>query len=100
MISVNGKLVVEPYKAPNKIEAKITSGYATIKQKNTLVGLKLMADGKVAIGKDMIEVKKGQVVYFPEEILHASDWAKKKFNLDGSEEQFILAESSYVVAVS
>ena len=99
MISVNSKLVLEPYKGSGKIEAKITSGYATIKQKNTLVGLKLLADGKIAIGKDMVDVKKGQVVFFPEELLHASDWAKKQFNLDGSEEKFILGEASYAVAV-
>jgi hypothetical protein len=99
MISVNNKLVLEPYKGVSKVEAKVTSGFATIKQKNTLVGLKLLADGRLAIGKDMIEVKKGQTVFFPEEILHASDWSKKLFNLDGSEEKFILGEASYAVAV-
>lgn len=100
MISANTKLILEPYKGAKKIESKgVSTGYATIKQKSTLVGLKLLADGKVAIGKDMVDVKKGQKVYFSEEILHASDWSKKVYNLDGSEEMFILAEASYVVAV-
>ncbi len=99
MISVNSKLILEPYKDSGKIEARVTSGYATIKQKSTLIGLKLLADGKLSIGKDMIEVKKGQVVFFPEDVLHASDWAKKQFNLDGSEEKVILGEASYAVAV-
>lgn len=99
MISVNNKLILEPYKSTGKAEAKASTGFATIKQKDTLVGLKLLADGKLTIGKDMIEVKKGQTVFFSEEILHAADWAKKQFNLDGSADKFILAEASYAVAV-
>lgn len=100
MITVNNKLLLEPYKSKGKIEAKTTSGFATIAQKSTLIGLKIMADGNIAMGREMfIEVKKGQVAYFSEEILHAHDWAKKTFNLEGSEEKFIIAESSYVVAI-
>lgn len=99
MITVNNKLILEPYKSKGKIEAQVSSGFASIKQKSTLVGLKLLADGKVMIGKDAMDVKKGQTVFFPEEILHAHDWSKKTFNLEGSEEKFIVAESIYVVAV-
>jgi hypothetical protein len=99
MISVNSKLILEPYKGKGKAEAQVTSGFASIKQKSTLVGLKLLADGKVAIGKDMVDVKKGQTVFFSEEVLHASDWSKKTFNIEGSEEKFIIAEALHVVAV-
>lgn len=99
MISVNNKLMLEPYKSKGKIEARVNSGFATIKQKDTLIGLKLLADGKLAIGKDMVDVKKGQVVFFPEEILHSHDWSKKTFNLEGSDEKFIIAEAIHAVAV-
>ena len=99
MISVNNKLMLTPYTGVNKIEASVKSGFATIKQKSTLVGLTLLADGMVSNGKEMKLVAKGQIVYFTEEILHASDWSKKTFNIDGSAELFILAEASYVVAV-
>ena len=99
MIAANNKLILEPYKGSGKIESKVSSGFATIKQKSTLIGLKLLADGKVAIGKDMIDVKKGQTVFFSEEILHAHDWSKKTFNLEGSEEKFIIAEAAHVVAI-
>lgn len=99
MISVNNKLMLEPYKGKGKLESRVTSGFATVKQKDTLVGLKLLADGRVVIGKDMLEVKKGQTVYFSEEILHAHDWAKKTFNLENSDERFIIAEAAHVVAV-
>lgn len=99
MISVNNKLMLTPYAGARKIESVVTSGFATIKQKNTLVGLKLLADGRISIGKDMLEVKKGQTVYFSEEILHANEWSKKTYHFDGSTESFILGESIYVVAV-
>ena len=99
MITINNKLILEPYKGKNKIEAQVTSGFATVKQKSTLIGLKLLADGKVAIGKDMVDVKKGQTIFFPEEILHAHDWSKKTFNLEGSEQKFIIAEALHAVAV-
>lgn len=99
MTAVNGKLILEPYKGSGKIEGNVRSGYATIKQKDTLVGLTLLADGRVIIGKDMLEVKKGQKVYFSEEILHASPWSKKTYHLEGKEEQFILAEAIHVMAV-
>lgn len=100
MMSVNGKLMLEPYKSSGKLEASTkNAGYSTIKQKDTLVGLKAVADGRVNLGKDTLEVKKGQVVYFPEEVLFAFDWAKKTLHLDGSEERFILADAVHAVAV-
>ena len=99
MIAVNNKLILEPYKGKGKVEAQVTSGFASIKQKSTLIGLKLLADGKLTIGKDMVDVKRGQVVFFPEEVLHAHEWSKKTFNLEGSEEKFIIAEAIHAVAV-
>jgi hypothetical protein len=99
MISINSKLILEPYKGKGKAEAEVKSGFASIKQKSTLVGLKLLADGRVTIGKDMVDVKKGQVVFFPEEVLHIHDWSKKTYNLEGGEERFIIAEAVHAVAV-
>lgn len=99
MISVNNKLVLEPYKGSKKIEGVVKSGFATIKQKSTLVGLTLLADGKVAIGKEQMDVKKGMKVYYLEEVLHAADWSTKVYNLDNSTESFILGEAHQAVAV-
>lgn len=100
MITVNGKLMLEPYKGSGKIEASNkNAGYSTIKQKDTIVGLKALADGRVNLGKDTVDVKKGQTVYFPEEILHAFDWSKKTFRLEGTEDRFILAEAVHAVAI-
>jgi len=100
MITVNGKLMLEPYKGSGKIEASNkNAGYATIKQKDTLVGLKALADGRVNIGKDTIDVKKGQTVYFPEDVLATFEWSKKTLHLEGTEQRFILADAVHAVAV-
>mgnify|MGYP001339466927 CR=1 FL=1 len=100
MRSVNNKLLLTPYASKGKIEANIKSGFATVKQKDTLVGLVAVADGQVLLGQNnLVVVKKGDTVFFPEEILHSHDWAKKTFNLEGSTERFIIAESVHAVAV-
>lgn len=100
MISVNNKLMLEPYSGSKKIEASTKTGFATIKQKTTLVGLKLIADGKIPLGREaFIEVKKGQTVYYSEEVLHASDWSTKLYNLEGQESKFILGEALHVIGV-
>ena len=100
-MTVNNKLMLEPYKGSKKIEGVVKSGFATIKQKSTLVGLKIMADARIPLGREQfIEVKKGQIAYYPEEILHASDWSTKLYNLNGSEEQFVLGEALHVVAIA
>jgi len=99
MISVNNKLMLEPYAGSKKIEGVVKSGFATIKQKSTLVGLTLLADGKVSIGKDTLDIKKGQKVFFLEEVLHANEWSTKVYNLAGQEQPFILGESHQAVAV-
>ena len=99
MTTVNNRLILEAYKGSGKLESKVKSGFATVKQKDTLVGLKVLADGYVNIGKDTLKVTVGQKVFFSEEVLYAYDWAKKTYNLEGSETRFIIAESVHAVAV-
>ena len=100
-MTVNNKLMLEPYKGAKKIEGQGT-GFSTIKQKSTLIGLKVLADGKVPLGREQfLEVKKGQTVYFAEEILFAHEWSKKTYNLENKEdEKFILGEALHVVAIA
>lgn len=101
MMTVNNKLMLEPYKGSKKIEGKVVSGFSTIKQKSTLIGLKLVADGKIPLGREaFLEVKAGQTVYYSEELLHASEWATKVYNLESTEDKkFILGEALHVVSV-
>lgn len=88
--------MLEPYQGEQKIQAQVKSGFAQIKQKSTLVGLKLVADARIILGGQLLLAKRGQIAYFEEEILYASDWAKKKLKCDGIEEEFIMADFNFV----
>ena len=69
MISVNNKMLVEAYTGKREIKSEIKGGFASIVQRSKLVGLKLIADAKVFYDGNEIELKKGQVAYFEEEML-------------------------------
>lgn len=88
--------MLEPYQGEQKIKAQIQSGFASIKQKSTLVGLRLVADATIILGGQRLEMEKGQKAYFEEEVLYANDWSKKKLKCDGIEEEFIMADFSFV----
>ena len=99
MFSIN-KVVVEPYKNKGKIESEISGGFATIKQKRNLVGLKVLMDSKVLLGESTImKIEKGSVVYFNEEVLHSYEWAKRTYECPEIKEVFMLAEPGYIVMV-
>lgn len=100
MNSINNRLILEPYKGSNKVEAKINSGFATVKQKSTLIGLKLLVGASVITmnGKEQ-NYQPGSIAYFEEETLHASAWAKKTYECDSINEKFIIAEFDQVVLI-
>lgn len=101
MKSCNNNLVLEPYKGSNKIETTgVSTGFATVKQKSNLIGLKSLANGIiVGVGGVQENVEKGQTVYFEEEQLHAGGWAKKTYTCEGIEGGFILAPGNLAVMV-
>lgn len=96
MISVNNKLVLESYKGDKKIKAEVSSGFAKISQKSSLIGLKLLAPAVIFMGGEKMEFKKGQIAYFEEETLFAGNWSKKLLDCDAFEEKFILADFANV----
>ena len=101
MIATNCKLLLEPYKSDGAIKQTVKSGFATTKQKSSLVGLKLMANGSLyhRNGDVQANMEKGDVVYFKEEDLHTQAWAKTIFNSEEIEGPFIIAEASLAVMV-
>ncbi len=99
MISYNNKLILEPYKGDKKIEATVKSGFAGIKQKSNLIGLKALASGIINVGDGAHKVEEGQTVYFEEEQLFASQWSKKTFTCEGVKDKFIIAPGSHVVMI-
>jgi len=101
MISANSKLLLEPYKGDGAVKATVNKGFATTKQKSTLVGLKAVIKGAVysRTGDVIAVLNIGDLAFFKEEDLHTQAWAKTIFNCEAVEVPFIIAESSSVVMV-
>ena len=99
MKTLNNKVILEPYKGVRKLESQVKNGFATTKQKTNLVGLKVIVDGTVSQGQGVIEIKKGQTVYYPEEILYNQKWSKDIYTCKDIGEPFILAEAAYIVLI-
>lgn len=99
MIGGLNKLLVEPYKGSGKPEAEVKSGFATVKQRSSLVGLKLMADAIVSQGSCTAEIKKGAVIYFKETDLSTMPWTKTRMTCDAIEGEFLIADYTSVVAI-
>jgi len=98
MKSINNKLLLKPYEGDRKIKATVSGGFATVTQKSTLVGLEVLADfNRETEGSPLI--KKGDMVYFQEELLYASEWARKTYDCPSIEEKFIIADIGSVVCV-
>lgn len=87
--AVNNQIVTEPF-VDTGIEAKVSSGFASISQKATLRSL------KVLVGST--DIPTGAVVYLNAEN-YVQAWAKKKFKqadiFDGKE--FIVIPSDVVI---
>jgi hypothetical protein len=94
--SFNGKLVLEAY-LQTEIKAEIRSGWATVNQKSTLKGLKVLVQATL---QDGTVVPAGSTAYIKEEFLHTQPWAKNKLKSDTLPGEFILAtmnEVEYIV---
>ena len=86
MISVNNMVICEPYISKRKIEATVNKGLATVKQKGSVVGLKVLADAR--FGETVI--KKGSKVFLNEDYLYNNQSNLKPMESDGIEGSFIL----------
>lgn len=99
MKSVNNKIIVELYKESRGVTPTINKGFASIKQKQNLVGLKVLCDATIVYGQIETVIKKGDVVYFTEETLYNSPWAKNALTSDAFKGTFAVAEGSQVILV-
>lgn len=101
MVSINRKIMVEPYRGSNKLKAEIKGGFATVKQKSSLIGLKTKMDANIkTIDGTELAIGSGHTVFFKEEDLHTQSWAKQTFTAEGIEGEFIMADSAAIVMVS
>lgn len=90
--SLNNRLIVEVYKK-GELRSKVSNGFATIDQKSTLKGLKVLVDGKL---NDGTLVRSGSTVYIREEALHTQAWAQKSLECDFVGQPFLIVDVSHV----
>lgn len=96
MKSVNGRILCEPYTGSKALQSQVSSGFATVKQKSGLIGLKVIADAKLSDGT---EVKAGQTAYFSEEMLSITQWPFHHMNCKDIPTPFVIAPCEQVVCV-
>lgn len=90
--STNNRLIVETYKK-EALKAVEKNGFASISQKLTLKGLKVLVEAKLS---DNTLVQKGSVAYIKEESLHAQPWAQKTLECNAIEVPFLIVDLIHV----
>lgn len=96
MISINNQILCEPYISKRKIEATVHKGLATVKQKGTVIGLKVLVEARIS---DTLSIKKGSTVFVHEKFLHENQSILTPMESEGVEGSFILLNAGYVLFV-
>lgn len=95
IISVNNKVVCEPYKSAGAIKSEIKNGFASVIQKKKLVGLKILVD----YSDDKRNIPSGSIAYILEERLHATPDYQKSLDSDLLDQPFVLIDFSAISAI-
>lgn len=99
MLSVNNKIFCEPYTGGKSLKSEVKSGFATVQQKNNLVGLKVIADATITVGARTLEIPKGSVVFFNEETLYVHQQYHAPIKNNVFEEPCVIADFNHVIGV-
>jgi hypothetical protein len=95
--TINNKFIVEAYNSDRALKSVERNGFATIAQKVTVVGLKLLMDAQIQETKELSRlVPKGSLVYIKEEFLHTNQGVKRIYESDAVEGKFNIIEMAYV----
>lgn len=96
IVAYNDKLFCEAYdkKATGIEKVEKVSGFSGVKQKNTIVPLKLVAD---AVLKDGTELKTGESILIDETVLYGKPWSANVFTIEGTEIKCIQVDLVNVV---
>lgn len=90
--SLNNRLIVEVYKK-TELRSKVTNGFATIDQKSTLKGLRVLVEGKL---NDGTIVRRDSIAYIREESLHTQAWAQKSLECELFKQPFLIVDANFV----
>lgn len=94
--SFNNRLILEIYKK-SELRSKISNGFASIDQKTTLKGLKVLVETKL---NDGTLIRKNSLAYIKEELLHTQVWAQKPLECEAIGQSFIIVDISFVDFIS
>ena|SRR5271157_6207922 len=103
-LSLNNRIIVEPYVSDRVLKSTTGSGFALIQQKVGLKGLKILMDAKIdGLGQYSIDgisapkmLSKGSIAFIREEYLHTQEWAKKLMECEGIEGKFMIVDLQFV----
>lgn len=90
--SLNNRIIVEAYKK-EALKSEIKNGFATIQQKASLKGLRVLMDAKLSDGTLVL---RGSTAYIKEESLHTQAWAQKVLDSSTLGTPFIIVDASQV----
>lgn len=99
MKTINNKLICEPYKGGKGLKTEVKNAFATVQQKNNLIGLKVLVDCFVSVNSTTYTIKEGSTVYFNEETVHNINSFHNPINNAVLSTPFIVADLNQVVLV-
>lgn len=93
--SINNRLILETYKKDG-LQATVSKGFASVQQKVSLKGLKVLMDAQIVLHGTMQFIPAGSTAYIKEEKLHSSEWALKPLRCDTLPMEFIVVDATHV----
>lgn len=97
MITFN-RIMTETYQKESLKPQQATGGLAlNVKQKIAIVGLSILADAKLQLGSEIVDMKKGGKVLVRESDLHNNIISTKAMSYDSLKEEFLVVEGNYVL---
>lgn len=99
MMTVNNKILCEAYAGGKTLKAEVSSGFATVQQKNNMVALKTLADATVRNGNELLKIPKGSTLFFSEETLYINQRYHTPIKNTVSEKAAVLADFNDVIGV-
>jgi hypothetical protein len=95
--TLNLKIMTEPYKGERKIESSVKSGFASVKQKSTIIALKVLSDAYIDEGRT---IKAGSKVHINEEVLYAKFTTQRPYESAAVEGPFVFVDFNDVMFVT
>lgn len=91
--SVNNKLVLAPYTGSRELRKSVSNGFASVEQKQMLVGLEVLVQATLSNGE---VVPAGSKAYINEATLFTGAFAKKVLTSDTFPGPFMVVELSHI----